>query len=220
MHGICFARWLAVCLLLATVAVSARGQNGSDDQSDFAGTHSGSRIAPPFSSERIWRDPTRPRPVPRPPGTVGLSQIARAAGIIFSGTITSIARMVVTSNEGPRVVAVTFRVESGIRGASAGRDLTIFEWIGLWTGGQRYQVGDRVLLFLYPPSKLGLTSCVGGTMGRFLIDRLGPHRLCLCVCPRIRENSFQVSPGWPFLLVMALSDTSSDVRNSSAPEAR
>ncbi|PYX27879.1 MAG: hypothetical protein DMG77_17650 [Acidobacteria bacterium] len=173
MHGICFARWLAVCLLLATVAVSARGQNGSDDQSEFAGTHSGSRIAPPFSSERIWRDPTRPRPVPRPPGTVGLSQIARAAGIIFSGTITSIARMVVTSNEGPRVVAVTFRVESGIRGASAGRDLTIFEWIGLWTGGQRYQVGDRVLLFLYPPSKLGLTSCVGGTMGRFLIDRLG-----------------------------------------------
>jgi hypothetical protein len=30
-----------------------------------------------------------------------------------------------------------------------------------------------VLLFLYPPSKLGLTSCVGGTIGRFAIDPWG-----------------------------------------------
>ena len=40
-------------------------------------------------------------------------------------------------------------------------------------GGQRYRVGERVLLFLYPPSKLGLTSCVGGRMGRFTVDPWG-----------------------------------------------
>jgi len=53
---------------------------------------------------------------------------------------------------------VTFHIESGLRGATAGRNLTINEWIGLWSSGQRYAVGERVLLFLYPKSKLGLTS--------------------------------------------------------------
>ena len=43
----------------------------------------------------------------------------------------------------------------------------------LWSGAQRYRVGERVLLFLYPPSKLGLTSCVGGAVGRFTIDPRG-----------------------------------------------
>ena len=30
-----------------------------------------------------------------------------------------------------------------------------------------------MLLFLYPPSKLGLTSCVAGAIGRFTIDARG-----------------------------------------------
>jgi len=68
---------------------------------------------------------------------------------------------------------VTFHIESGLRGATAGRNLTINEWIGLWSSGQRYAVGERVLLFLYPKCKLGLTSCVGGPLGRFEIDRTG-----------------------------------------------
>jgi hypothetical protein len=45
--------------------------------------------------------------------------------------------------------------------------------MGVWSGSQRYRVGDRALLFLYPPSKIGLTSCVGGTLGRFHIDPVG-----------------------------------------------
>jgi hypothetical protein len=40
-------------------------------------------------------------------------------------------------------------------------------------GGQRYRLCERVLLFLYPPSKLGLTSCVAGSVGRFTIDAQG-----------------------------------------------
>ena len=70
-------------------------------------------------------------------------------------------------------VAVTFRVESALRGATAGRDLIVHQWIGLWASGQRYDVGQRVLLFLYPKSKLGLTSCVGGPLGHFAMDRTG-----------------------------------------------
>jgi hypothetical protein len=60
-----------------------------------------------------------------------------------------------------------------MRGASAGQSLTIQEWAGLWTGGERYRVGERVLLFLYSPSKLGLTSPVAGGIGKFSVDAQG-----------------------------------------------
>lgn len=45
--------------------------------------------------------------------------------------------------------------------------------LGLWTSGQSYHVGEHLLLFLYSPSKIGLSSVVGGAMGRFRIDAAG-----------------------------------------------
>jgi hypothetical protein len=78
-----------------------------------------------------------------------------------------------SSEQAIETVAITFHVENAIRGVTAGEDLKISQWIGLWSGGQRYRVGERVLLFLYPPSKLGLTSSVGGAMGRYTIDPWG-----------------------------------------------
>jgi len=60
-----------------------------------------------------------------------------------------------------------------MRGAAPGQSLTIHEWAGLWSSGERYRVGERVLLFLYSPGKLGLTSPVAGAMGRFAIDSRG-----------------------------------------------
>jgi hypothetical protein len=102
--------------------------------------------------------------------------MAHAAGMIFSGTVTAIARSPSRSQpftQSVKTVAITFRVDQGIRGATPGQDLTIHQWMGVWTNGQRYRVGERVLLFLYPPSKLGLTSCVGGPLGRFMFDSAG-----------------------------------------------
>jgi hypothetical protein len=107
------------------------------------------------------------------PGTVGLPVITRAAGTIFSGTVTAIARRPATTSQVVETVAITFHIENAIRGAIPGENLTISQWIGLWSGGQRYRLGEHVLLFLYPPSKLGLTSCVAGGMGRFNIDPWG-----------------------------------------------
>jgi len=49
----------------------------------------------------------------------------------------------------------------------------IREWVGLWEQGERYRLGERVLLFLYRPSQLGLTSPVAGPLGRFTVDRNG-----------------------------------------------
>jgi len=108
-----------------------------------------------------------------PTETNGFSPIARAAGTIFSGTVTAVARRPASNGQAVETVAITFHVENAIRGATLGQNLTISQWIGLWSGGQRYRVGERVLLFLYTPSKMGLTSCVGGQKGRFSIDQRG-----------------------------------------------
>jgi|ERR1700688_867111 len=102
-----------------------------------------------------------------------LGQMVRVAGIVFSGRVTSIGRAAGFYGHEPVSTSVTFHVEQAIRGASPGESLTIREWAGLWGAGERYRVGERVLLFLYSPSKLGLTSPVGGAMGRFAMDSRG-----------------------------------------------
>jgi hypothetical protein len=99
--------------------------------------------------------------------------MTRAAGTIFLGTVTKIESGPERAGSSIATVAVTFHVERGLRGATSGESLTILQWLGLWTGGQQYQVGERVLLFLYPASKLGLTSAVAGSLGQFRLDPAG-----------------------------------------------
>jgi hypothetical protein len=101
-----------------------------------------------------------------------LRQLIRPSGYIFIGTV--LAAEPVTSN--PTELAsmrITFRVEQSIRGVRPGQILTIRQWAGSWDGGARYRPGEHLLLFLYPPSKLGLTSTVGGRFGRFAMDWQG-----------------------------------------------
>ena len=114
--------------------------------------------------------PTVPSHYPLPPGTIALQQIVRTAGIIFAGRVTSVGRAIPSSGLSSSATAVTFQVDHGIRGAASGQSLTIHEWSGLWASGERYRVGERVLLFLYSPGRLGLSSPVGRAMGRFAID--------------------------------------------------
>lgn len=98
--------------------------------------------------------------------------LQRSSGYSFAGTVTSVARTA-PQEQGVATVRITFRVDRGIQGVRTGQTLTIQEWSALWDAGQRYRPGERVLLFLYPPSRLGLTSVVGTTMGRFPIARDG-----------------------------------------------
>jgi hypothetical protein len=118
--------------------------------------------------------PIRP-PVRFPirPAPVGLAQITRAAGTIFMGTVISIMPGRKSSTDSLESVAINFHVERSLRGTHAGQQLTIVQWMGAWRSGQRFHVGEHVLLFLYPPSKLGLTSSVAGPLGRFSVDALG-----------------------------------------------
>jgi len=100
-------------------------------------------------------------------------QLVRTAGIIFSGRVVSIGHSASSSSADPTSTAVTFQVEHAFRGTSPGQNLTIHEWDGPWTSGEPYRVGERVLLFLYSPSRLGLTSPVAGAMGKFAMDSQG-----------------------------------------------
>ena len=99
--------------------------------------------------------------------TAELRRLARDAGIIFSGTVQKIEAVASAARGDIGLVRITFRVEKALRGATAGEPLSVSEWDGLWTSGDRYRVGEDLLLFLYPPSgELGLTTPVGGEQGR------------------------------------------------------
>ncbi|MFZ0862020.1 MAG: hypothetical protein ABR881_20210 [Candidatus Sulfotelmatobacter sp.] len=162
------------CLLAISILILAPallpGQSGREEPAPEFAIPLPPRVVRPPIGEPF---PFLPRLPVTPPFTIDLPTIARAAGTIFSGTVTAIARRPATHGLAVETVAITFHIENAIRGATPGEDLTISQWIGLWSGGQRYRVGERVLLFLYPPSKLGLTSCVAGAMGRLTIDSWG-----------------------------------------------
>ena len=168
MHGRSCRCLLAVMVLILAPAI-VNGQTGRVSGGGFnmppadAGT-------PPTLDLRRHLSVSPVQPVH---GTIAFPVMTRAAGIIFSGTVISIARQPAAAGQAVETVAITFHVENAIRGATPGENLTISQWIGLWSSGQRYRVGERVLLFLYPPSKLRLTSSVAGGMGRFRIDPWG-----------------------------------------------
>jgi hypothetical protein len=114
----------------------------------------------------------QPPPV-GPPPTSAAPLLIRSAGYVFVGTVTGVERIASAQRHAVPTVRVTFRVDQAIRGVRAGQILEIHEWAGLWQSGERYSPGERVLLFLYRPSRLGLTSPVGGPMGRFPVDNKG-----------------------------------------------
>jgi len=109
-----------------------------------------------------------------------LRELVRRSGTILVGTVTAIEFPKTSSSVAS--VRVTFRVEQGIRGdVHDGGTSSIVEWAGLWSDGPRYRVGERLVLFLYPTSKLGLTSPVAGRWGRWPVDA---------------RSRLQLPPGW------------------------
>ena len=124
-------------------------------------------ITAPLSAEIALRVPA---PTAAPPQLFSPKQI-RSSGMIFSGTVLTVAHL--SSPGSPGITQIKFKVESAMRGTRRGQILRVHEWDGLWNFGERYDIGQRVLLFLYPNSKLGLTSPVGGALGRYRIDKSG-----------------------------------------------
>lgn len=100
-------------------------------------------------------------------------QVLRSSGRIFSGTVLRVEHHNSDSSSSLATIRIVFRVNEAIRNVRRGQTVAINEWAGLWQSGERYHPGERVLLFLYPPSRLGLTSPVGNSAGRFSVSRAG-----------------------------------------------
>jgi hypothetical protein len=107
------------------------------------------------------------------PGVSELRMMTRRSGAIFAGRVVAIQFLRPRFTGEVPTVRVTLRVEHGIRGPRTGSQFVLREWAALWNTGQHYAVGERVLLFLYPASKVGLTSSVGGERGCFRLDPKG-----------------------------------------------
>jgi len=110
-------------------------------------------------------------------------QLSRRAGMIFAGTVlTSAAPMTNRTAPADRAtmgaippVSLSFRVDEPIAGVKRGQVVTIHEWSGA-LGVQRPMFrGQHILIFLYAPSRLGLTSPVDGALGQIALDASGKN---------------------------------------------
>jgi hypothetical protein len=101
-----------------------------------------------------------------------IEEMAQAAGVIFAGQVMAVRRPVgfagSAENGAEGVVEIDLRVDQAVRGPVAGSIYTVREWSGLWNasgGGERYRVGQRLLLFLYAADLHGMSSPVHGRDG-------------------------------------------------------
>jgi hypothetical protein len=157
---------LLVAFSLILIVSASRGQNAAISSPDAFS--SGLEIRPrnTLTAPVLFRPPiSRGGPVLH-----ALPRMIQSSGIIFCGQVISVTRSAAASGEMAAPTVITFRVQHAIRGAITGQNLTIREWPGLWNRGERYRIGEHVFLFLYKPSRLGLTSPVNGRLGRLAMD--------------------------------------------------
>ena len=144
----------------------------------------------------VAQAPSRSARLPRRPASRTTVQqieamqpsLARHASIIFFGRVADVCRIVPESGAAESSLQITFAVDNGVRGAQTGQEFHLLEWPGRWQAGERYRIGERYLLFLHAPNAAGLTSPVGGTAGRFLIDSKGTIDLSSVAPPGTERN--------------------------------
>jgi hypothetical protein len=72
---------------------------------------------------------------------------------------------------------VTFIVTDGIRGVRSGEEFRLALWPGLWPASGGYRVGEAMVLMLHKPDGNGVTSTVGGTLGRIDLNNTNSVKL-------------------------------------------
>ena len=126
-----------------------------------------------FSGDTVVASCSRATSPASRPLSPDMSLLTRNSGYIFDGTVLSVERARRNRTWQRSHGANHLSGRAGDSRSRNGQVLAIREWAGLWTSGDRYRPGERLLLFLYRPSKLGLTSLVGGPLGRFPVDSGG-----------------------------------------------
>ena len=104
--------------------------------------------------------------------------------MIFAGTVltattqTETTQTAATDRAAPGAVPavqLSFRVDRAIAGVEPGQVLTIHEWAGAASMHRPMNSGQHILIFLYPPSRLGFTSPVGESLGQVALDPSGKN---------------------------------------------
>lgn len=130
-------------------------------------------------------------------------KLCRDSGMIFSGTVLEVRSAGFGKPGQIPIVGVRLRVDHPIAGVQSRRTLTIREWAGAWSEHPMHP-GQRVLLLLYPQSRLGLTSPVGGSLGQ--VSLTNENTIVLPVVVADRESGKQLlrpsgsDPGSPITL--------------------
>jgi hypothetical protein len=171
-----FRRWLpAVFALLSSLAPAQQSAQQPAQQSDQA-------IAERVLGPR-WK------------------QLSRRAGMIFAGTVLSTSAASDHADAGATPsIELIFRIDEPIAGVERGQILAIHEWAGAWSMHRPMTRGQRILIFLYRPSRLGLTSPVGGSLGQIALDSSGQTvsaetvNRAAAMAPRDQSSSPQQSP--------------------------
>ena len=101
--------------------------------------------------------------------------LSQRAGMVFAGTVLSEGTAATKTEPSASAIDLSFRVDRAIAGVEPGKVLTIREWDGAWSRQRPMRRGEHILLFLYPPSRLGLTSPVGGSQGQIALDASGTN---------------------------------------------
>jgi hypothetical protein len=93
--------------------------------------------------------------------------------MIFSGTVLGIEAEPAQEGRPLPLIVTKIRVNFAIAGVQPGQVVTVREWSGAWSMHRAMRSGQRMLIFLYPPGRLGLTSPVGGPAGQVVLDARG-----------------------------------------------
>ena len=95
--------------------------------------------------------------------------------MVFAGTVLTAAAKTAATDRAVPAVQLSFRVDRAIAGVERGQILTVHEWAGAWSMHRPMRSGQHILIFLYPPSRLGFTSPVGGSLGQVALDPSGKN---------------------------------------------
>lgn len=105
---------------------------------------------------------------------LNLEEITNSADRVFAGTCKKIEEIEKDPLSNLKVVRYTFRVLETIKGVSTD-EITFTQWKPT-TVEAPYVIGKKYVMFLYPNSRLGLTSPVGYMQGKFLVEKAGANR--------------------------------------------
>ncbi len=133
-------------------------------------------------------------------------QLSRSAGMVFSGTVIGVETQPAGKDRPVPLILTKFRVDRAFAGVRPGQVLTIREWAGAWSTHRAMHSGQRMLIFLYPPSRLGLTSPVGGPLGQVTLDSRGEiaHAVALAINPRNARSPMRVAATQPIITLRQL----------------